>query len=154
MVEFVRRRRRALSRDDREELRSYLREVGPLVDMADHELETWRRAGWPDASRLSLESDPTGEHAAVYVWRVSQPATKFVQHPPVAAARRYHQFYSLCLENRAAAASSLKEAADTARGHERQVKLTVANRRLRESQLELAKALKALHGLQTLIADS
>ncbi len=152
MVEFVR-RRRALSHDDREELRSYLREVGPLVDKADHEYETWKRAGWPDGSRLSLETDPTGEHAAVYVWRVSEPATKFVQHPPVGSARRYHQFYSLCLEARAAAASALKEAADTANGHERDVKLMVANRRLRECQKELTSALKALSDLHNHLSE-
>ena len=152
MVEFVR-RRRALSHDDREELRSYLREVGPLVDKADHEYESWKRAGWPDGSKLSLDVDPTGEHAAVYVWRVSEPAAKFVQHPPVPSARRYHQAYSLCLEARAAAASAFKEAADTAKSHERDVKLAVANRRLREAQSELTKALKALGDLHDQISE-
>ncbi len=152
MVEFVR-RRRGLSHDEREELRSYLREVGPLVDKADHEYESWKRAGWPEGNKLTLESDPTGEHAAVYLWRVSEPATKFVQHPPVAAARRYHRSFSLCLEARAAAAAALKAAADTARGHERGVKLAVANRRLRESLMELNRALKALSELHDRLAE-
>ena len=150
MVDFV--RRRALSSDEQEELRKYLREVGPLVDQLDHEYETWKRASWGDIGRLTLDADPTGEHAAVYVWRVSEPATRFVQHPPVPTARRYHKALSICLEDRAAAASAFKDAADTRRGHERDVKLTLANRRLRQSQGELNRALKALSDLHARLA--
>jgi hypothetical protein len=151
MVEFVR-RRRALTTDEQDELRSYLREVGPLVDQVDHEYETWKRSSWGDSGRMTLDNDPTGENAAVYVWRVSDPATKFVQHPPVPLARRYHRALSLCLEARASAASYFKDAADTKRGHERDVKLAVANRRLRESQTELNRALKALSELHDRLA--
>jgi len=150
MVDFV--RRRALSSDEQEELRKYLREVGPLVDQLDHEYETWKRASWGDIGRLTIDADPTGEHAAVYVWRVSEPATRFVQHPPVPTARRYHKALSICLEDRAAAASAFKDAADTRRGHERDVKLTLANRRLRQSQGELNRALKALSDLHARLA--
>jgi hypothetical protein len=145
-------RRRNLSPDEQEELRKYLREVGPLVDQLDHEYETWKRASWGDIGRLTLDADPTGEHAAVYVWRVSEPATRFVQHAPVPLARRYHKALSICLEDRAAAASAFKDAADTRRGHERDVKLTLANRRLRQSQGELNRALKALSGLHARLA--
>jgi hypothetical protein len=150
MVEFV--RRRALTPDEQDELRSYLREVGPLVDQVDHEYETWKRSSWGDSGRLTIDCDPTGENAAVYVWRVSEPATKFVQHPPAPLARRYHRSLSLCLEARASAASAFKDAADTRRGHERDVKLAIANRRLRESQTELNRALKALNGLHDRLA--
>jgi hypothetical protein len=150
MVDFV--RRRVLSSEEQDELRGYLREVGPLVDQVDHEYETWKRASWGDYGRLTLDADPTGEHAAVYVWRVSEPATKFVQHPPVAPARRYHRSLSMCLEARAAAASAFKDAVDTRRGHERDVKLAVANRRLRESQTELNRSLKALSELHQRLA--
>jgi hypothetical protein len=150
MVDFV--RRKLLSLEEQDELRTYLREVGPLVDQVDHEFETWKRAGWGDIGRLTLDGDPTGEHAAVYVWRVSEPATKFVQHPPVPSARRYHRELALCLEARASAASAFKEGVDTRRGHERDVKLTVANRRLRESQTSLNRALKALGELHNRLA--
>jgi hypothetical protein len=145
MVDFV--RRKSLSSEEQDELRTYLREVGPLVDQVDHEYETWKRAGWGEFGRLTLDGDPTGEHAAVYVWRVSEPATKFVQHPPVNVARRYHKELALCLEARASAASAFKDAVDTRHGHERDVKLALANRRLRESQTGMNRALKALSEL-------
>jgi hypothetical protein len=150
MVDFV--RRRALTPEEQEELRKYLREVGPLVDQLDHEYETWKRASWGDIGRLTIDADPTGEHAAVYVWRVSEPATRFVQHEPVPLAKRYHKALSICLEDRAAAASAFKNAADTRRGHERDVQLTLANRRLRQSQGELNRALKALADLHARLA--
>lgn len=150
MVSFI--RQRPLSPEEQEELRAYLREVGPYVDQADHEFETWKRASWGEIGRLTIDADPTGEHAAVYLWRVSEPATRFVQHPPVPVARRYHQALALCLEARAAAASAFKDAADTIRGHERAVKLALANRRLRESQTEFNRALKALSELHDRLA--
>jgi len=78
-----------LSPEDRVDVSEYFRDARPLMDKADAEYQSWMETVAPEEPRqLTFDADPTGEHAAVYLWRVSGPATDFVQMPVVKAAHR------------------------------------------------------------------
>jgi hypothetical protein len=122
------------SPEQRVEVREYLRDTQPLVETLDQEYETWLDiAAEEDSHTLSFERDPDGQHAAVYLWRVSQPAVDFTQGEAVALARRYYESYALCLEARAAAADLVKQATDLAPLKDPGPKIAEANRKLAEA---------------------
>src|SRR5687768_7787093 len=101
--------RRKLSEEDRVDLLEYLRDVLPLAERLKEEFDTWMSQATEDGRRLSIDKDPDGQHAAVYLWRVSEPAKEFVQHDPVKAAQKYFEAFALVLEARGDAADRFKE---------------------------------------------
>jgi hypothetical protein len=148
--------------EERTDIKEYLREVRPLVQVLSQEYQAWLSNATTDGRTLSLTCDPTGEHAAVYLWRVGpgqpppceDPARQFVQRTPVKAAKRYHEHLALCLEARAAAAEAFKEAADRVGVQDPKPRIAEANRKLAESEREMARANAALQELEVHLARS
>lgn len=136
------------SEQEQAEIQEYLRAVRPLVQTLDRELDTWLGAAAGGSRQLSLDGDPDGQHAAVYLWRVTDAARSFVQSAPARAAQRYHEAYSLCLEARGAAADAFKEAADRAGVVDPNAKIAGANGLLAEAERQLARAQAALRELE------
>ena len=137
-----------LSPEERVDVSEYFRDARPLMDHADAEFKEWMKTVAPEEPRqLSFDGDPTGQHAAVYLWRVSGPATEFVQMPVVKAARRVYEAYALCLEARAAAADLCKEAADFAAVKDPAPMLLAANKKVVEAEKEWARAQEELRSL-------
>ncbi|HZT06589.1 MAG TPA: hypothetical protein VFC51_06125 [Chloroflexota bacterium] len=134
------------------EIQDYLRDVVPLIELIEREFQTWMDMGSEDATTLSLERDSDGQHAAVYLWRVGQAATDFVQHEIIRPARRFHMAYSYCLEARAAAADLFREAADLALIKDPGPKVGEANRKLLEARRQWDRAVKARKDLETRLA--
>jgi hypothetical protein len=130
------------------ETQEYLRDVYPLVERAEAEYKTWIEIATEDSRTLTLDRDPDGQHAAIYLWRVGQPATAFVQKDPVRDARRFHEALALCLEARGAAADLFKEAADLALIKNPAPKIAEANRKLVEAERQLTKANTARRQLE------
>jgi len=129
------------SPEQRVEIMEFLRDMQPLTDSLDQEFQRWMEVAADDSRTLTLERDPDGQHAAVYLWRVSQAATDFVNNESVVpAARSYYEAYALMLEARAAAASLVKEAADLALIKNPSPKIAEANRQLAEAERQLARA--------------
>ncbi len=145
-------RRGGLTGEQRVDLHEYLRSVRPLTETLEHEYASWMEAAAESAGRLTLERDPDGQHAAVYLWRVGEHARHFVQREPVTGAQHYHEAYALCLEARAAAAELLKEAAGTGEHNKPQAKVRAANEKLGESQRLLARARIELRELEARLA--
>jgi len=145
--------RKKLGEEDRVDLIEYLREVLPLMDTLKSEYEQWMTRATEDSKHLTLEKDADGQHAAVYLWRVADPARDFVQHDPVKSAKKFYEAYSLCLEARAAAADRFKEAADLALVKEPGPVVVEANTKLVESEKQMVKATEALHELEALLAN-
>src|SRR5437870_3321181 len=137
---FGRFRGARLSPEDRVDVSEYFRDARPLMETADREFEEWMQTVAPEGPRqLSSDADPTGEHASVYLWRVSGPAADFVQLPSVKAARRFYEPYALCLEARAAAADLCKQAAELGAARAPSA-FAEANRKLAEAEREWARA--------------
>src|ERR671938_363832 len=97
-------RRSRVSAEQRTQAQDYLREIIPLVEKLDEEFQNWMDVATEDSHTLVLDRDPEGQHASVYLYRVSDAATEVVQRDPPRAARRWHEAISFCLENRGAAA--------------------------------------------------
>jgi hypothetical protein len=136
---------RRLTPEERVDLVEYLREVRAFMDLADQEYENWMQAAVPAGPRkLTMDGDPTGEHAGVYLWRVADPAREFVQHPTVRGSRSLFAHYALCLEARAAAADIFKAAVELAAIKNPGQDLGEANKRLEEAERERARASQAL----------
>jgi hypothetical protein len=129
--------RGGLTGEERVDVHEYLRAVRPLTETLDREYAAWLEVG-ADASKLSRERDPDGQHASVYLWRVGDTAREFVQRDPVRGAERYHEALSLCLEARAAAADLFKESAGTGTHANPHAKVDTANRKLAEAERQLA----------------
>ena len=140
--------RRRVSEEDRADLLEYLREVLPLVDRLKEEFDSWMAQSTNDGRHLVFEKDTDGQHAAVYLWRVSEPAKQFVQRDPVKVAQKYYEAFSLVLEARGDAADRFKEAADLAGVHEPAPKVAEANGKLAEADKYMAKASTALRELE------
>jgi hypothetical protein len=133
--------RSGASPEQRVEIREYLRDTQPLTEQLDQEYQTWLDiAAEEDSHTLSIERDPDGQHAAVYLWRVSQPAIAFTQGEVVSAARHYYEAYALCLEARASAADLVKQAADLAPLKDPGPKFAEANRKLAEADRYWSRA--------------
>jgi hypothetical protein len=145
--------RRNPSDEERVEIQEYLRTVGPLVETLDNEFATWLGDAADRAPRpmLTIEDDPDGTVAAVYVWKVADPARDFVQREPCKAAKRYHEAIALCLEARAAAADAFKEAADLVGVRDPAAKIAEANRLLLDADRERRKADEALRDLEGML---
>ena len=141
-------RRSGMSEEQRVDVQEYLRDVKPLFDNLNREYQSWLVEGSTDGKALSLDMDPDGQHAAVYLYRVGRDATEFVQHSPVRPAEKYHEGFSLCLEARAAAAGALKEAADYAASRDPSTKVAEANRKLAEAERQHARATEALQEIE------
>lgn len=150
MLSFL--HRGGLTGEERVDLQEYLRAVRPLIETLDREYATWLEAAADSPRRLSLERDPNGQHAGVYLWRVGDTARQFVQREPVKAAGSYHEAMSLCLEARAAAADLLKEATGTAHENKPGARLSAANHKLVESERLLARARVEQRDLETRLA--
>jgi hypothetical protein len=145
--------RKKLHEEERVDLIEYLREVLPLMDSLKSEYEQWLSRATEDGKRLSLQKDADGQHAAVYLWRVADPARDFVQRDPVKAAKKFYEAYSLCLEARGAAADLFKEAADLALLKDPAPKVVEANTKLVEGDKQHSKATEALHELEALLGN-
>jgi hypothetical protein len=141
-------RRGGLNEEERLDAMEYMHDVSPLFDKLNREYSGWLTEATDDGKTLSLERDPDGQHAAVYLYRVSSDATEFVQRRPVPAAAKYHEGFALCLEARAAAADSLKEAADYAGSRDPGSRIAHANHRLAEAERQLDRARQALRRLE------
>lgn len=158
MFGFLRKGR--VSEEERLDVIEYLREVRPLMHALNQEYQTWLAAATTDTRTLAIECDPDGQNAASYLWRVGHgqpppyedPAVRFVQGTPPKAARRYHDAFSLCLEARAAAADAFKHAAERVGLQDPAGPIGEANRRLAESEKELARANTALRELEDLVS--
>jgi hypothetical protein len=146
--------RKKLGDEERVDLLEYFRDVLPLMETLKTEYEQWLNRASADGKRLTLEKDADGQHAAVYLWRVADPASDFVQREPVKAAKKYHEAYSLCLEARARAADLFKEAADLALLRDPGSLLSDANAKLLEGEKQLNKATEALHELEAILASN
>jgi len=137
-----------MNEEERLDAMDYMHDVRPLFDKLNREYSGWLTEASDDGKTLSLDRDPDGQHAAVYLYRVSSDATEFVQRRPVPAAAKYHEGFALCLEARAAAADSLKEAADYAGSRDPGGKITQANHKLAEADRQLGRAKLALRKLE------
>jgi hypothetical protein len=137
-----------MNEEERVDTQEYLRDVKPLYQNLNQEYRGWLQEASPDGKTLSLERDPDGQHAAVYLYRVGGDAIEFVQHPPVKAATKYHEDFSLCLEARAAAAEALKEAADYSTTRDPGAKIAEANRKIVEAERQLGRATAALREVE------
>ena len=142
-------RRNGLNEEERLDAMDYMHDVKPLFEKLNREYAGWLTEASDDGRTLSLERDPDGQHAAVYLYRVSSDATEFVQRTPVPAAMKYHEGFAMCLEARAAAADALKEAADYAGSRDPGGKLAHANRRLAEAEEQLGRANQALRQVES-----
>jgi hypothetical protein len=145
--------RKRLGDEERVDLLEYLRDVLPLMETLKSEYEQWLHRATADGKRLTLEKDSDGQHAAVYLWRVADPARDFVQRDPVKAAKKYHEAYSLSLEARARAADLFKEAADLAMVKDPGSLISEANAKLQEGEKQHAKATDALHELEGILGN-
>ena len=145
-------RRGSLNAEERVELHEYLRSVRPLAEGLEREYAAWMEVSAESPGRLTLERDPDGQHAAVYLWRVGDNARRFVQREPVRGAQHYHEAYALCLEARAAAADLMKEAAGTGEHNKPQTRVRAANEKLGESQRLMARARIELRELEARLA--
>jgi len=145
-------RRGGLSSEQRVDLHEYLRGVRPPHDTAEREFAAWIEAAADSTGKLALERDPDGTHAAVYLWRVGEPARQFVQRDPAKGAEHYYEALALCLEARAAAAELFKEATDTASHNNPQAKVKLANEKLGDAQRLLARARIELRELEARLA--
>jgi hypothetical protein len=144
--------RRKLSAEDRVELLEYLRDALPLAERLKAEFDSWMAQATEDGHHLLLERDPDGQHAAVYLWRVADPAKEFVQHELVKPAQKYYESFSLVLEARGDAADHFKEGTDLAGLHDPSPKIAEANQRLAQAEKEMARATAALHDLEAQLA--
>jgi hypothetical protein len=131
--------RGGLTGEERVDVQEYLRSVRPLIETLDREYAAWLQAAADGPGTLSLDRDPDGQHASVYLWRVGDAAREFVQRPPVRGAERFHEALSLCLEARAAAADLFKEATGTGSRNNPGSKVAAANRKLVESDRLVAR---------------
>jgi hypothetical protein len=102
----------------------------------------------PSSPKLSIEADPNGQHAAIYLWHVGDPARDFVEAEPTRLTRTYYEAFSLCLEARAAAADALRNAAEGIGARDPAAQLTQANRKLAEADREHARAQAAVAALE------
>jgi hypothetical protein len=135
--------------EQRVETQEYLRDVLPLMEKVDEEYKNWMTVSSEDSRTLVLDRDPDGQHAAIYLWRVSQPATELVQKEPVKTAKKFHEAIALCLEARAAAADLFKEAADLAPLKDPVPKIAQANKKLLEAERLYTRAAAAQQELET-----
>jgi hypothetical protein len=140
--------KRGLSADERAEINEYLDRVGPNVEAAEREFGVWMDSVARKSPTLSLDSDPDGQHASIYLWRVGEPARDFVQTEPVRSARAFYQAFSLCLEARGAAADAFRVAAERAAVKEASAQVAEANRKLSEAERERSRAEAALADLE------
>jgi hypothetical protein len=143
--------KRKLSEEDRVDLLEYLREVLPVADKLKEEFDLWMSQATDDGHRLMFDKDPDGQHAAVYLWRVSEPAKAFVQHDPVKPAEKYFEAFALVLEARGDAADRFKEASDLAGVHDPVPRVAEANQKLAQAEKEMTKATAALHDLEAML---
>lgn len=141
--------RRGASDEERVDLQGFLRDSRSLVEAIDREFKSWMEVATADQRTLAMENDPDGQHAAVYLWRVGDPARDFVQLEPVKAAQRYYEAYALCLEARGSAADMVKEAADRAAILDPAPKIAEANKKLAEAERERNRANEALRELES-----
>src|SRR5437660_8564684 len=144
--------RRGLTGEERVNLHEYLRAVRPLTETLDREYAAWIEAAADSPRKLTLERDPDGQHASVYLWRVGEIAREFVQRAPAKGAERYHEATSLCLEARAAAADLLKEATGTGSHNKPGGKVAAANNKLADSERLLSRARDELRLLEDRLA--
>ncbi len=142
------------SPEQRMEIQDYLREALPLMESLEKEYQTWLEAASEDSQALTLQKDPDGQHAAVYLWRVGREAAEFVQKPPVRAAKRFHEAFSLCLEARGAAADFFKEAADLALIKSPGPLIGEANKKLVEARRQWDRAQAARQQLEGQVQDT
>ena len=133
-------RRSNVSPEQRLQAQDYLRDTLALVNKLDEEFQTWMDAATEDSRTLVLDRDPEGQHASVYLWRVSEAATEVVQRDPPRAARRWHDAMSLCLEHRGAAADLFRDAAALSGLKDPGSKIAEANKRLCEAQRHRTRA--------------
>jgi len=124
----------------RGEIQDYLRDIEPLLQKVEEEYRNWLELATEDDKTLSIERDPDGQHASIYLWRVGEAATSFVQKDPARPARRYYEAIALCLENRAAAADLFREGADLALLKNPGSKIDEANRKLAEADRLMTRA--------------
>src|SRR5581483_2858279 len=118
----------------------YLRDVLPLVDKLEEEFKSWMDIATDDSLTLTLDRDPDGQHASVYLWRVGQTAVDFTQREPPRAARRFHEAQALCLEARGAAADVYRDAATLSPLKDPGGRIAEANRRLAEARRQRTRA--------------
>ena len=142
---------RGITPEDRVDAVEYLRDVHPHTEVTEREFLNWMQIACPTGRTLSLETDPSGEHAGVYLWRVSEAARDFVQHETARAARRYFEAYALCLEARAAAADLFREGVELAAVKDPTGKIAEANHKLAEATRHATRAQTAMRLLQQAI---
>jgi hypothetical protein len=141
-------KRAKVSAEQRTQAQDYLRDILPLVEKLDEEYRSWMEIATEDSHTLGLDRDPEGQHASVYLWRVSEAATELVQRDPPKAARRWHDAMSLCLENRGAAADLFRDAATLAALKDPGAKISEANKRLVDGQKHRTRAQTAQKQLE------
>jgi len=146
MLSFL--HRGGLNSEERVDAQEYLRAVKPLAETLDREYAAWLEVAVDRPHEFSLDGDPDGQHASVYLWRVGDAARELVQRDPVKGAERYHEAMSLCLEARAAAAAVFKEASGTGSHNNPAARVTMANRKLIEADKLLDRAREALRELE------
>ncbi|HZT06717.1 MAG TPA: cyclic nucleotide-binding domain-containing protein [Chloroflexota bacterium] len=124
----------------RTEVDEYLTTALPMMERLDEEYRSWMRNASEDARTLSLSRDSDGQHAAVYLWRVTKDTRDFTLMPVPKAVRRFHEAYVLCLEAREKAAQVYKEAAEVAPVRNPTAGIAEANRRILEAERQWTRA--------------
>lgn len=146
-------RRSNVSTEQRLQAQDYLKDITALVQKLDEEFQTWMDIATEDSRTLVLDRDPEGQHASVYLWRVSEAATEVVQREPPRAARRWHEAISLCLENRGAAADLFRDAAALSGLKDPSARITEANKRLGNAQRHRTRAETLQQQLQARLGE-
>ncbi len=130
------------------ELQKYLQAVHPLVETLDSEYHRWMELASTDGHTLDLGRDPTGQYAALYLWRGGQDTRKFTLAQPERSARQFYEAYALCLESREVAARLFKDAAEMAPVKNPARQISDANKKIVEGERQRERAESSLNHLK------